>query len=174
MYCRASLLSCKRAGTPAFEKWRRGIPQGWPVKVALAAGAYALDKGAASIGIVGFCMGGGQLVDVLATAPAQDEAGFAQFRGGVSFYGTRIDVDTMRQVQRPLKLLIGAEDPLIPPEQQQRLREVSDELCERGVFSDMTVFKNEGHAFAHQEGKGSDSARYEAQQQAVDFLAAIL
>jgi dienelactone hydrolase len=149
------------------------------VKCALATGAAAIENGAQRMAMVGFCYGGSQLVEVLAHVSDAMQGNEAQvgaaWAGGVAFYATRIDAESMKWVRFPLKLIMGSEDHLIPPEQQQALQQVEGELCDRGVFCDVSIFKGQGHGFAHQDGADDGSGERDAAQQLdIDFLLAVL
>ncbi|CAL5334901.1 unnamed protein product [Camellia sinensis] len=60
------------------------------------------------LGIIGFCFGGGQLIDAL----AQD--GGACFGIGVSFYGTRIDPSVVANIKVLVLFIVGDNDPSCP------------------------------------------------------------
>ncbi|CAL5370915.1 unnamed protein product [Camellia sinensis] len=60
------------------------------------------------LGIIGFCFGGGRLIDAL----AQD--GGACFGIGVSFYGTRIDPSVVANIKVPVLFIVGDNDPSCP------------------------------------------------------------
>ncbi|CAL5420599.1 unnamed protein product [Camellia sinensis] len=57
------------------------------------------------LGIIGFCFGGGRLIDAL----TQD--GGACFGIGVSFYGTRIDLSVVANIKVPVSFIVGDNDP---------------------------------------------------------------
>lgn len=166
-------------GTAAFEAWRESIPEEWPRKVGLAVGAFVAQNGVAALGTVGFCFGGGKLVDLLAEAPPrspQSEPLQAPAHvGGVAFYGTRIDAAQLARVKSPLKLFLAEGDPLVPPEKREELARVADEVTERtGVFCEARVFTGQPHGFAHQKGVGDAAEAEEALALACDFLLAVL
>ena len=91
--------------------------------VAVATGAHSAAAGARYTALVGFCFGGGKVVDVLAsvavadatqsTAPAVCSAG-PNFTSGVAFYGTRVNREALADVRTPLALYFASEDPLVP------------------------------------------------------------
>lgn len=89
------------------------------------------------LGIIGFCIGGGRVIEVL----AEDRA--AHFGVGVSFYGTRIDPSLGPAVKVPVLLISGDKDPLC----QVSLLE---ELHQGIEGSRMAIFEGRGHGFAHQ------------------------
>ncbi|CAL5328867.1 unnamed protein product [Camellia sinensis] len=60
------------------------------------------------LGIIGFCFGGGRVINAL----AQD--GGACFGIGVSFYGTRIDPSVVANIEVPVLFIAGDNDPSCP------------------------------------------------------------
>ncbi|KAI8007344.1 Agamous-like MADS-box protein AGL65 [Camellia lanceoleosa] len=56
------------------------------------------------LGIIGFCFGGGRLIDTL----TQD--GGTCFGIGVSFYGTRIDPSVIANIKVPVLFIVGDND----------------------------------------------------------------
>lgn len=102
----------------------------WMVNEFLAAG---ISK---KLGIIGFCFGGGQVINIL----SQDKG--AIFGTGVSFYGTRINVSVAPNVSVPVLLISGDNDPLCPIDE---LRVVEKEIKK----SKMIVFEGRGHGFVH-------------------------
>ncbi|CAL5443458.1 unnamed protein product [Camellia sinensis] len=60
------------------------------------------------LGIIGFCFGGGRLIDALA------QEGGACFGIGVSFYGTRIDPYVVANIKVPILFIVGDNDPSCP------------------------------------------------------------
>lgn len=106
----------------------------WMVDEFMAAG---ISK---KLGIVGFCFGGGRVIDVL----AQDQGGC--FGIGVSFYGTRIDQSLASNVNVPVLFVSGDNDPLCPV---NALKDVEKSI---GRGSKVLIFKGRGHGFAHRPG----------------------
>ncbi|KAL2490143.1 alpha/beta-hydrolase superfamily protein [Forsythia ovata] len=88
------------------------------------------------LGLIGFCFGGGRVVDIL----SQDQG--TCFGAGVSFYGTRIDSYVASNIKVPLLLIAGDKDPLCPIN-------VLEDIGKRNKESKMVVFKERGHGFAH-------------------------
>ncbi|KAL0365793.1 UNVERIFIED_CONTAM: Carboxymethylenebutenolidase [Sesamum radiatum] len=88
------------------------------------------------IGIIGFCYGGGRVIDIL----AQDQGEY--FGSGVSFYGTRIDSSVASNIKVPLLLIAGDDDALCPIS-------VLEDITKRNNQSKMVVFQGRGHSFAH-------------------------
>lgn len=88
------------------------------------------------LGIIGFCIGGGQVIKVL----AEDRG--VHFGVGVSFYGTRIDPSLGPNIKVPVLLISGDEDPLCQVSLMEDLH--------RGIEdSSMVLFEGRGHGFAH-------------------------
>lgn len=110
----------------------------WMVDEFVAAG---ISK---KLGIVGFCFGGGKVIDVL----AKDHDGC--FGLGVSFYGTRIDPSVAAKVNVPVLYITGDEDPLCPVN-------VVEEIERENVGgSRVVVFKGRGHGFVHRPASVED------------------
>lgn len=125
----------------SFEEWRTKQNQQrvlediftsakWMVNEFLAAG---ISK---KLGIIGFCFGGGKLIDIL----AEDKG--ACFGTGVSFYGTRINNSLAANVSVPVLFIAGDNDPLCPVDV---LKDMEKEI--KG--SKVIVYKGRGHSFAH-------------------------
>ncbi|PSS19401.1 Carboxymethylenebutenolidase [Actinidia chinensis var. chinensis] len=90
------------------------------------------------LGIIGFCFGGGRVIDVL----AHDQG--VCFGIGVSFYGTRIDPSVAASVTVPVLFIAGDNDPLCPVSALEEIEKSS----KKGL-SKVLVFKGQGHGFAH-------------------------
>ncbi|XP_021748145.1 carboxymethylenebutenolidase homolog [Chenopodium quinoa] len=89
------------------------------------------------LGIIGFCYGGGRVLDVLARD--QDSV----FDTGVSFYGTRMNLSTASNVKVPVLFVTGDNDPLC---QVSILNEFGNVI---GNNSKVIVFEGRGHGFVH-------------------------
>ncbi|KAL8209165.1 hypothetical protein R6Q57_018520 [Mikania cordata] len=89
------------------------------------------------LGIVGFCFGGGRVVDVLA------EDSDDHFGVGVSFYGTGIQPSVAAKIKVPVLYITGDVDPLCP------LQVVEDIEKNNVGGSKVMVFKGRGHGFVH-------------------------
>ncbi|KAG5524842.1 hypothetical protein RHGRI_031495 [Rhododendron griersonianum] len=89
------------------------------------------------LGIMGFCFGGGRVIDVL----AQDQG--VCFGIGVSFYGTRIDPSVAANVKVPVLFIAGDNDPLCPV---SALEDIEKKV---GNGSTVLIFRGRGHGFAH-------------------------
>ncbi|CAL5366193.1 unnamed protein product [Camellia sinensis] len=96
-----------------FEEW---LAQQTPARIAkdiTTSKKWMMDEFVAAgiskkLGIIGFCFGGGRLIDAL----AQD--GGACFGIGVSFYGTRIDPSVVANMKVPVLFIVGDNDPSCP------------------------------------------------------------
>jgi len=88
------------------------------------------------VGIVGFCMGGGL---VLQTALAEDDLG-----AGVAFYGRPLEPEQAAQVKAPILGLFGSEDGGIPIDAAQAMHAAFDEA---GIENEIRVYEGAQHAF---------------------------
>ncbi|XP_073127188.1 uncharacterized protein [Henckelia pumila] len=88
------------------------------------------------LGIIGFCFGGGRVIDVL----ARDQGSY--FGTGVSFYGTRIDSSVASNIKVPLLLIAGDNDALCPID-------VLEEISKSNKGSKTVIFGGRGHGFGH-------------------------
>lgn len=103
------------------------------------------------LGVIGFCFGGGRVVDVL----AKDQSN--NFGAGVSFYGTRIDRSVACDINVPVLFISGDKDPLCPV---NLLRDLEKSI---GRGSRVVIFEGRGHGFAHRpnspdEDEGAEQA----------------
>ncbi|XP_031267420.1 carboxymethylenebutenolidase homolog [Pistacia vera] len=103
----------------------------WLVDEFMAAG---ISK---KLGIIGFCFGGGRVIEVL----ARDQG--SCFGTGISFYGTRIDQSLASNVKVPVLLISGDNDPLCPV---SILKDIEKRI---GRGSRVVIFEGRGHGFAH-------------------------
>lgn len=103
----------------------------WLVDEFMAAG---ISK---KLGIIGFCFGGGRLIEVL----SRDQGSY--FGTGISFYGTRMDQSLASNVNVPVLLISGDNDPLCPV---NNLKDIEKSI---GRGSRVVIFKRRGHGFAH-------------------------
>lgn len=98
------------------------------------------------LGLIGFCFGGGKVLEVL----AQDQG--AYFGVGVSFYGTRMDQSLASSVKAPVLFIAGDNDPLCPVS----LLENVEKRIGRG--SRVVVFEGRDHGFAHRPESPEEDA----------------
>lgn len=99
-------------------------------------------RGEGRIALVGFCFGGGRVVEQLAADTEK------KYSAGVSFYGTRYDAKLGEKVKVPLLLIAGDSDPLVPVD---FVRDVERNLKKgRGrAASKVKIYEGRKHAFAH-------------------------
>ncbi|KAL6848806.1 hypothetical protein ACP4OV_021389 [Aristida adscensionis] len=90
------------------------------------------------LGVVGFCYGGGRLVEAL----ARDADAGGCFSAGVCFYGSRMDAALGDRIAAPVLFVCGDGDPLCPVETVREL-----ERRARGARA--AVYAGRGHGFAH-------------------------
>lgn len=89
------------------------------------------------LGIIGFCFGGGKVVEVL----SRDQSSY--FGVGVSFYGTRMDPSLTSPIKVPVLFIAGSNDPLCAVDV------VKDFEKSIGRGSKAVIFEGRGHGFAH-------------------------
>ncbi|TKW27127.1 hypothetical protein SEVIR_3G237900v4 [Setaria viridis] len=97
------------------------------------------------LGVVGFCYGGGRLVEAL----ARDAEGC--FSAGVCFYGSRMDASLGDRIAAPVLFVCGDGDPLCPVETVR-------ELGRRARGARAAVYAGRGHGFAHRPQSVEDDA----------------
>ncbi|KAM1225660.1 hypothetical protein ACFX13_045096 [Malus domestica] len=126
-----------------FEKWIANQEAQRVAKDIAACAKWMVDEFAAAgisnkLGLIGFCYGGGKVIEVL----AQDQG--AYFGIGVSFYGTRMDdTSVASNVKVPVLFITGDNDPLC----RVSVVESIEKTIGRG--SRVVSFKGRGHGFAH-------------------------
>ncbi|XP_009603635.1 uncharacterized protein [Nicotiana tomentosiformis] len=125
----------------SFEQWRGSLDKQRVVRDILTSTKWMVNEFVAAgiskkLGIIGFCFGGGLLIDIL----AQDQG--SQFGVGISFYGTRTDVSVASKIKVPLLLIAGDNDSLCPVN-------VLKEIEKNANGCRMVVFEGRGHGFAH-------------------------
>lgn len=113
----------------------------WMVDEFLAAGIPR------KLGIIGFCYGGGRVLDVL----AQD--GGTCFGVGVSFYGTRFEPSVAGSVKASVLFIAGDNDPLCPVSVLQEIETIIG-----GGGSKVMIFKGRGHGFVHRPESPEEDA----------------
>lgn len=131
-----------------FEQWLTTHTPSMVAKDIDAAAKWLIDEFAAAgiskkLGIVGFCFGGGKLVETL----ARDRQ--AHFGTGVCFYGSRIVTSLARDIRVPVLFISGDKDDLCPID---GLREM--EKCISG--SRVVVYHGRGHGFVHRPDSQED------------------
>ncbi|GMH41785.1 hypothetical protein BSKO_09695 [Bryopsis sp. KO-2023] len=115
------------------------------------------EKCVESVGLVGYCYGGGRLTETLAAT-----ANGAGFDAGVAFYGTRIDPEVVKKVVTPVLFLFGETDPLVPLELVEAIKSQSN--------GKVVVFEGRGHGFVHQPSAGDEEDSQKAMEIALAWL----
>ncbi|KAJ6839873.1 carboxymethylenebutenolidase-like protein isoform X2 [Iris pallida] len=125
-----------------FEQWLTRHPPSMVAKDIDASTKWLIDEFAAAgiskkLGIIGFCYGGGKLVETL----ARDRQ--AHFGTGVCFYASGVDTSLAKDLRVPILFISGdKEDDVCPV---NRLREM--EKCIDG--SRVVVYYGRGNGFVH-------------------------
>ncbi|KAK4284970.1 hypothetical protein QN277_001728 [Acacia crassicarpa] len=112
----------------------------WMVDEFMAAGISR------KLGILGFCFGGGRVLEVL----AKDTG--ACFGAGVSFYGTRMESLDVSDVKVPVLFILGDNDPLCTVSDVQNIKKKLD------GGSKLVTFQGRGHGFVHRPGSPEEDA----------------
>ncbi|KAL3324270.1 hypothetical protein AABB24_038452 [Solanum stoloniferum] len=124
-----------------FEQWIGSVDKQQVVRDIFTSTKWMANEFVAAgisrkFGVIGFCFGGGLLIDIL----AQDQG--SEFGVGISFYGTRIDLSVASKIEVPLLLIAGDNDPLCPVD-------VLKEVENNANGCKMVVFEGRGHGFVH-------------------------
>ncbi|CAN0890103.1 Carboxymethylenebutenolidase homolog [Linum grandiflorum] len=98
------------------------------------------------LGLIGFCYGGGRVVEVL----SKDQGN--RFGIGISFYGTRIDTSLVRKLSVPVLFVSGDSDPLCS---LSVLKEIESSIGEDSK-SKVVIFEGRGHGFAHRPSSAEE------------------
>jgi len=125
--------------------------------------AYLGERlGAPSIGVVGWCFGGGWSLQSALMLPELDAA--------VIYYGRLVtDRDQLATLDTPILGLFGAEDQGIPVDQ---VREFEAALAELGKPHTIEIYDGAGHAFANPSGtRYQPQAAEDAWEKTKAFLA---
>ncbi|XP_065880796.1 uncharacterized protein [Euphorbia lathyris] len=133
--------SKERSGT-TLEKWIAAQEPSRVAKDITAAAKWMADKFLAAgiskkLGIIGFCFGGGRVIEVLS------RDGGVSFGVGVSFYGTRMDTSLASTIKVPVLLISGDNDPLCSVDVLKSMEESMDD------GSKVVIFERREHGFAH-------------------------
>lgn len=108
-----------------------------------AVAGYGSGPGEGRLGLLGFCFGGGRLLETLAA----DAAG--EFQTAVCFYGTKFDPSVADSIRAPVLFVTGDSDPLSPVE---TLELVTSKI----PGSALKVYAGRGHAFGHHPASMDD------------------
>lgn len=112
------------------------------------------------VGIVGFCMGGGL---VLQTALTEEDLGAV-----VAFYGQPLSPEQADEVTAPVLGLYGAEDSGIPVDS---VRTMESALEEAGIENEFHIYEGAGHAFFNDTGQSyHPDAAADAWPRALDWF----
>ncbi|XP_026455546.1 carboxymethylenebutenolidase homolog [Papaver somniferum] len=112
---------------------------------------FIAAKMSKKLGIIGFCFGGGRILETL----SQDQGSY--FGTGACFYGTRINPSVADSINVPVLFISGDKDPLCPVE---LLHDLEKNI---GRGSKVVVFEGRGHGFVHrpesqEEDEDADAA----------------
>jgi carboxymethylenebutenolidase len=102
----------------------------------IAAAARWLERKHASVGVVGFCLGGKLAVAATAAYP---------FKAVASLYGVKLEADKerLRAIEAPLQIHVGDKDAHVPMEAVAQIRETVKDKPNAEVF----VYPGAGHGF---------------------------
>ena len=111
------------------------------------------ERGVAKVGCTGFCMGGGLTLATAIRPGSGVDAAHVYYGGGMP------DAERIATIRVPVMGSYGAEDPGIPAEQVDTLRET---LAAQGVPNDIKLYEGAGHSFfnagpAHHAASAADS-----------------
>ncbi len=126
--------------------------------------AFLSDRGAARVGVLGWCFGGNQALHAALVLPDQLDA-------TVIFYGGNppSDAAALRPLRMPILALYGAADTSIP---QSAVSAFDAALTGAGVVHEFHVYPGAGHAFANPSGQSYEpAAAADAWARATAFLA---
>ncbi|CAN1293886.1 Carboxymethylenebutenolidase homolog [Linum perenne] len=98
------------------------------------------------LGLIGFCYGGGRVVEVL----SKDQGNC--FGIGISFYGTRIDTSLVRKLNVPVLFISGDSDPLCS---LSVLKEIESNIGDYSK-SKVVIFEGRGHGFVHRPSSAEE------------------
>lgn len=117
------------------------VDQGRSVANMKAAEAFLRDEGSRRVGVVGWCFGGGQALQL---ALSEDQ----ELDATVIYYGTPLvtDAGQLEKISWPLMGVFGDKDTAIPVATIDSFRNA---LNDAGVENEVYVYPNVGHAFAN-------------------------
>ncbi|KAH7424888.1 hypothetical protein KP509_11G030100 [Ceratopteris richardii] len=131
-----------------YEDWRAGHPSERVEKAISTAARWLKEEIATAgtpkkLGLLGFCFGGGRVLEVLARDTEQ------LFATAVSFYPTRFEEAVAETIYVPILLIAGEKDDLCPSEKVQSVaRQIKG--------SKAHIYPDRGHAFAHHPSSDDD------------------
>jgi carboxymethylenebutenolidase len=121
---------------------------------------YLKDDGATKVGVIGWCFGGGQALQLSVNEPLD---------ATVMFYGNLIDDQAeLQKIKGPLLGIFGEEDQSIPADSVKKFGESLDTL---GKDNSIYIYPGVGHAFANPTGQNfAKPETLDAWSQTVKFL----
>ena len=152
--------------SPDFEAWREQQAQPYERiwDIGDTCQAYIASKlGAQGCGIVGYCIGGGRLVEALVRDEDRKHA------AGVVFYGTRINPTDIAAIRVPVLFIFAELDALVPAELVREMRR-NLELQASAARGRIEVFEGRGHGFAHSGGEADKDDAARALSMCVEWL----
>lgn len=120
------------------------------------------ELGAPSVGVVGWCFGGGWSLQAALAMPQEIDA-------AVMYYGRPVtERARLARLEAPLLGIFGAEDSSIPVDQ---VRQLESTLQDLGKQAEVHVYEGAGHAFANPSGERYEpEAARDAWQKTLAFL----
>lgn len=121
------------------------------------------EQGAASVGTIGWCFGGGWSLQASLAMPDKVDA-------TIIYYGRLVtEAAELQKLNSPVLGIFGAEDDGIPP---STVNEFEAALNEAGVENSIHIYEGADHAFANPSGtRYQKEAAEDAWQKTVAFLA---
>ena len=114
--------------------------------------AYLMDRGATSVGTIGWCFGGMWSLRTALALPEQIDA-------SVIYYGRPVtDADALASLQMPVLAFFGGADESIP---QETVAAFENALTAAEVAHEVEVYPGAAHAFANPSGQAYDAAAAE-------------
>ncbi|XP_077248718.1 alpha/beta-Hydrolases superfamily protein isoform X2 [Tasmannia lanceolata] len=131
-----------------FELWLSRQPPERVAKDINTSAKWMVDEFVAAkitkkLGIIGFCFGGGKLIETI----AQDKDSY--FGIGICFYGTRMNPSLASNIKIPVLFVSGDDDPLCPV---SILHDMKNNIRDSRVV----VYQGRGHGFAHRPESPED------------------
>ncbi|KAG6546964.1 hypothetical protein Mapa_011580 [Marchantia paleacea] len=121
-----------------YEEWReQHKPDRVAADIDVAAKWLANEVSAGKLGVIGFCFGGGRLIEAL----ARDEDNLIS--AAAFCYGTRFDTAIVTKIKIPLLIIAGDGDELCPVSTILEM----EQLAKEG--SKVKIYPGFGHAFVH-------------------------
>lgn len=153
-----------------YEDWRAPHTNGRVAADVRVVAEEMRKMGATSLGMLGFCFGGGRMMDELAAGSDGVDPAAA-----VAFYPTRFDARTAGRLARcPTLGIFGDSDEQVPVSVVEELQEG---LGENNIMNEceLKLFEGAGHAFAHhpqseQDEDDSEILKYETAEWFKKFL----